>query len=249
MTKTSPYAVNSVDNALRLILMLDSGGPTRLTTLADELGVARSTAHRLLTTLVHRGFAVQGDDKTYGPGPVLSRGPVGKVTPAQLRATARPSLEWLNGKLQETVHLIVRRGRQALFVDSVESAQALRVGSRTGAVMPAHLTSGGQALLSLLSSDDIAALYAKPTAGDAFAVTDLAALGRTLAETRRRGYGLNVGGTEPGLTAVGRWVLGNDGAPLAAVTVSAPSARLPKARIPEVVGPLREAIGRLEADL
>jgi IclR family transcriptional regulator, acetate operon repressor len=229
--------------------MLESGGPTRLSTLADDLGVARSTAHRLLSTLIQRGFAVQRADKLYCPGPALARDRVRKISPTQLRAAARPTLEALGVRLQETVHLVVRRGRSAVFIDSVESKQALRVGSRRGAVMPAHLTSGGQALLACLSADQLSDLCARVPPGDGFTSADLASLRRSLNETRRRGYGLNIAGTEPGLTAVGRWVLGPDSTPVGAITVSAPSARMSKARIPEVAVALREAVDRLESEL
>jgi IclR family acetate operon transcriptional repressor len=245
----APYGVNSVDNALRLILLLENGGPTRLSTLADELGVARSTAHRLLATLIQRGFAVQAANKMYGPGPALARDRVRKVSPAQFRVTARPTLEGLSVRLQETVHLLIRRGRSAVFLDSVESKRALRVGSRRGAVMPAHLTSGGQALLAHLSAETLTDLYARVPASDGFSATDLVSLRRSLAETRRRGYGLNIAGTEPGLTAVGRCVIGPDGTPMGAITVSAPSARLSKAKIPEVAAALREAVAKLESEL
>jgi IclR family acetate operon transcriptional repressor len=246
---SSAYSVSSVDNALRLILMLDNAGPARLSTLADELGVARSTAHRLLATLMQRGFAVQSSDKLYGPGPALASGRPRKISPAQLRIVSRPSLEALSLQLQETVHLMIRRGRSVVFLDSVESKRALRVGSRRGAVMPAHLTSGGQALLSFLTPDELTGLYSRIPAGERFSGTDLRALRRSLSETRRRGYGLNLGGTEPGLTAVGRCVIGPDSSPIAAITISAPSARLSKVRIPEVADALREAVGRLESEL
>ncbi|WP_255311288.1 helix-turn-helix domain-containing protein, partial [Streptomyces viridosporus] len=55
--------LESVDNALKLLLLLRRNGRLRLSEAADHLGVARSTAHRLLATLRGRGFAVQGGEQ------------------------------------------------------------------------------------------------------------------------------------------------------------------------------------------
>lgn len=64
-----PYALDSVDNALRLLQMLRDVGALRLKDAAEELGTAPSTAHRLLAMLVYRGFAVQDEKRRYHRGP------------------------------------------------------------------------------------------------------------------------------------------------------------------------------------
>ncbi len=69
------YLLESVDNALRLLQMLRDVGAVRLNQAANELGIARSTAHRLLAMLVYRGFAVQDEKRIYHPGPAMGAGP------------------------------------------------------------------------------------------------------------------------------------------------------------------------------
>ena len=68
------YPIESVDNALRLLLLLgERTEEVRLTDVSAELGVASSTAHRILAMLIWRGFARQDPrTKTYGPGPTLT---------------------------------------------------------------------------------------------------------------------------------------------------------------------------------
>jgi IclR family transcriptional regulator, acetate operon repressor len=68
------YLLESVDNALRLLQMLRDVGAVRLNQAATELGIARSTAHRLLAMLVYRGFAVQDEKRIYHPGPAMGAG-------------------------------------------------------------------------------------------------------------------------------------------------------------------------------
>src|SRR5690606_208376 len=69
---TPRYPLASVDHALRIIEMLRAQPAMRLSDVARELGVANSTAHRLLSTLAHRGFIVQQQGtRRYLPGPAL----------------------------------------------------------------------------------------------------------------------------------------------------------------------------------
>ena len=71
--KNSPsYAVSSVDHALQLAVMLQVEGTLSVSDAASRLDVARSTAHRLLSMLVYRDFARQGEDRKYHAGPVMS---------------------------------------------------------------------------------------------------------------------------------------------------------------------------------
>src|SRR5258708_7522323 len=104
------HPVASVDNALQILLLLSERQCLRVVDVAAELGVARSTAHRLLTALQQREFAVQDAHKAYRPGPVLARLGLSKTINADLRAALRPFLERLNREVDETCHLVVLEG-------------------------------------------------------------------------------------------------------------------------------------------
>lgn len=243
--RNNDYTVESVDNALRLLLMLQSEGCVRLSAAAAELGVARSTAHRLLGTMIGRGFAVQDDQRRYLPGPAFVGAPTDtKPSTARLRAVAQAHLVALGRRSGETVHLMIREGAHVRFLDSVEASHALRIASRIGVTLPAHLTSGGKAMLADLHREDIKQLYRhEPDA------PPLAPLLRTLETVRRQGYGTNIGESERGVTAVGVCVRAEDGSAIAALTVSAPSLRLPHSRIPEEAAIVREAAHDLQREL
>ncbi|MFD7440237.1 IclR family transcriptional regulator [Streptomyces sp. NPDC059909] len=246
--QTSPtpaHGLESVENALSLLLLLRKQGRVRLSEAADHLGVARSTAHRLLATLRGRGFAVQGADKAYRPGPALYRLGMSQRSDYELVESARPHMLWLNERLGETVHLVIRAGAEARFLHSIEGTHALRVGSRAGAVLPAHLASGGKALLAELSVAELAEIYGAQGAGHPD--TDPETLHRRLGAVRRRGYAVNIGETERGVSAVGAAVHEPGGRAVAAITVSAPSLRFTRARLDEAAAVLREAVHRMEA--
>lgn len=219
-----PYRVEAVDRALTLLTLLAERGELSVTEAGRELGVAPSTAHRLLSTLCHRGFATQGDRRLYLPGPALLRLRLGNVP--TLPDRMRPHLQELFSSVNETVHLMVRAGTDVLFVDGLEGTQALRVGLRVGARMPAHCTSGGKAMLADLEPEQVDALYADglpPAPGGK--IRDLAALHRELEGVRRNHFGCNHDESEPGVTAIGAslgFIDGNH----AALAVALPTARI-----------------------
>ena len=247
------YHIASVDHALRLLLMLKSQPRIRVSDAADELGVARSTAHRLLGMLVYHGFATQDpSSRAYRPGPVLVEVGMGALTRIDVRQRAKAFLVRAAALTGETTSLQILEGTQARFVDSVESINTVRVGSRAGVSMPAHLVSGGKAMLAAMSSRALLALYPnerlRPPLTSA-SITSRKELIDELASIRAQGYSVNHEQSTSGLIAVGVAVRGSDGSPLAAMTVAGPASRMDPAKIAEAAGALLEAVRELEAQL
>ena len=247
-------SLSSVDNALRLIEMLRDQGRVRVSDAARELGVARSTAHRLLAMLAYRNFAEQDEGRGYLPGPALST-PQGDGASLhqQFRRRLLPHMEALCEQAGETVNLVVRVGTQSRFLASVESDQVLRIGGRQGVVLPASRSSGGKALLAELTDDELRQLYRPGAVGtdgaESLAEPAFQDLLRDLATVRRRGYALNLEATEPGVSAIGRVVRARALRTVGAVTISVPSARMPRTRIPELADALRDTTDRASAEL
>ncbi|MEH0109523.1 IclR family transcriptional regulator [Tersicoccus sp. MR15.9] len=222
------YALTSVDNTLRLLQLLRDTGRLRLKDAAEELGIAPSTAHRLMAMLVYRGFAVQDEGRRYQPGPALGVGPVTSSRNRQLRTLCAPFMETLCEDTGETVNLSVRVGTRSRFLFTVESGNVLRVGDRRGAVLPAHRTSGGKVLLAELDDDAVRRLFTSPvaeTGGDALGEADLSALLHELGQIREQGFAANIDATESGVSALGVALRGPSGRAVAALSISAPTFR------------------------
>jgi DNA-binding IclR family transcriptional regulator len=155
MQNKPPYALNSVDHALRLAQILQTEGPLRVTDVAARLGVAPSTAHRLLAMLVYRDFAQKNDDRTYRAGFALRPlAPTDAPIPL-LRDIATPHMQSLVDMVDESANLVVLAGTDARFVVSIECHRGLRVGDRVGRFLPAHITSGGKAILARFTRDAV----------------------------------------------------------------------------------------------
>jgi len=243
------YAVASVDHALQLATMLQIEGPLSVSEAAERLGVARSTAHRLLAMLVYRDFAVQDADRRYSPGPVLSLAAHSRSKTSLLRTSAMPHLERLVNEVGETANLMILAGDHARIIGSVESLQSLRVGDREGMVFPAHLASGGRLMLADLSEEQLDAIYAEHRWTERLHQRpDLEHLRTDLATVRQRGFAINAERTESGVTAIGRGVH-IDGRIAAAVCVSLPTVRFSEDRLPRLLTALSEAARGIERDV
>ncbi|NLJ53998.1 MAG: DUF2218 domain-containing protein [Intrasporangiaceae bacterium] len=236
-----PYPLSSVDNALRLLQLLRDGGAWRLSDCAEELAVAPSTAHRLLSMLVYRGFAMRDDDRNYVAGPALGAPVVDAPWVPRLREIAADILRSLSQDLGETVNLVHRVGSSVRFIESVQTSAAMRVGDRTGSVLSAAEASGGKALLALEPPERVRSLFAGGAAGlsgQALSEREIDRLARDLEGVRRVGYAVNREDTEPGVGAVGVALVLPDGHPLAGLSVSAPVRRLSHLLTPPAIARL-----------
>ncbi|MGH3343025.1 MAG: IclR family transcriptional regulator [Carbonactinosporaceae bacterium] len=242
-------AIDSVDKALQVLLLLRSRGRLRVTEVSDDLGVARSTAHRLLSTLAQRGFVSRDPfTRTYRSGPVLTDIGLASAAAIDIRPQARPHLEALSAELHETVNLVVLEGGSCRFLDGVAGDRPLLTRVRTGTILPAHATSGGKALLAELATDQIRTLCRPglPRLTE-HTITDGELLLDELRGVRTRGYALNCGESETGIGAVAVPVRDAHGRAVAAVAVSMPAARMRAATLPDLVRALQRAalgIGR-----
>ena len=236
------YPIESVDNALKLLLMLRDRPAISVSEVSEDLSVARSTAHRLLAMLAYHGFVRQDPvTKAYAAGPVLAEISYAAVRDSDIRPKARPFIEELVREVGETVHLVALNGTQVLFMDCVEGDRALRAGSRVGARLPAHCTAGGKVLLAELADDQIRELYRaeKLEQLTARSVATVTALLTMIDETRRHGYALNDGESEQELRAVAVAIRDHLGRVRAAITLSAPGHRLPPDQLPGIVAAMR----------
>lgn len=242
--KNAPnYPIASVDNALQLSRLLILEGSLSVSEAARILGIARSTAHRILAMLTYHGFAEQGEDRRYLVGPILRAGAAGTTSIDVLRQTSLATLKALAARVGETTTLQVLTGSKSRVIETVECESSLRIGSRTGRLLEAHQTSGGKALLALLTDEEIERRYASARG---------LALERILTmvhQTRELGYGTNEQESEVGVSAIGMSIPGRTIETSAAVTIAIPTIRVGKKGLTSMLRPLREAVAEIVRSL
>ncbi|MBF9128833.1 IclR family transcriptional regulator [Plantactinospora sp. S1510] len=230
--RTNDAGLSSVDNALRLLQLIGERRVLRVAEAAEDLGVARSTAHRLLSALRVRGFVMQDKPNgVYRPGSALNEIGLAAIGRIDIRRVARPIIEQLREETQETVSLLLLEGQNVRFMDCVESPRSVRVGSRTGLMLPAHCTAGGKAILAALPRTELLRRYPDGTleSRTESSIQTWEQLEAELATVREIGYAVNIEEGENGISAVGTAVRDLIGAPLAALAIAIPTSRMPTA--------------------
>ena len=215
---------------MRLLMMLGEQDHVRIAEAASALGVARSTAHRLMQMLLYHGFARQDPEtKAYVAGSRLMGLGLQLVRKLDVRNIAHPYMERLVAEMEETVHLMALQAeRSVLCINSVESPRALRVGSRTGIVFVASASAGGRAILSTLSDPDLMEMYPSTRLPQHphSTLRLRSELMERLQIARRLGYAVQQNESESGVSAISAPIRIGDQVASFSLTVALPSSRL-----------------------
>ncbi|MEV0390614.1 IclR family transcriptional regulator [Nonomuraea sp. NPDC050643] len=248
MAETSS-PVGSVDRALLILQEIGkhSRGVT-LDELATRLGLPKSSLHRLLGALKHRGFAAQPEPSgPYFLGSEMLATAFGFYEKMDLRALVRPLLLRLSEGFAETVHMATLDGGEVVYLDKVESTRTITMTSVIGGRNAAHCTGVGKALLAwTYPTDEAIRAWAErfgPLATRTRnTITAPAKLATHLDQIRQRGYAYDLEENEPGVRCVAAPVFLGKSAPVAAVSVTALKDRMSAARMEEIGDGLRRAV-------
>ncbi len=251
MQKISKYGIGSVENALELLLMLSRNESVGVSEVAEAVGIAPSSAHRLLKTLCNCNFAVSAPHRRYTRGPAFFWLGEGSIqTHKTLRRLLGPYLEEITRELGETSHLVVLEGCSIRFLKSVEANRDFKVNSRAGRLYPAHRTSSGKVLLSNFTDSELFDLYSSYNSATSKEVlNNFDQFLKELEKTRRQGFGLNLEESEAGLVSVSACVKTWTGRQIAAFSVSMPTVRLKLSHTEKIGKKMIEFASRAEAAL
>jgi DNA-binding IclR family transcriptional regulator len=250
--KRARRSVQSVDRALDLLEALSAAdGEVSITALATRTGLHVSTVHRLLSTLLRRGYVRQNPETSrYYVGARLATLSEGRSRFGELRLRARPILRAITESTRETANLVILDDAAAVYIETVPSPQVVRLFTAIGNRVPLHATGAGKCLLAALPAAKRDALvdrlelrpYTPHT------IVDAAALRRALDEARERGFTMDDEEYDDGVRCVAVPVGGMSDA-IAAISVSAPANRLTRQRCLELVPQLRRSAAELAAAL
>lgn len=227
----------TADQALAILIAVAEHQPVPVAGLCRELGMNRTVALRLLTTLRQRGFVRRvGDD--YVLGPALPR--LASQAAPTLRQAAEPVMERLAAGVGETIVLQVADGDQAvILIQAIGRRHVVRVEQNLIASHPLHLGASGRVLLAYQAGPRIRQLLAR--------VPNAAAVARELPEIRKRGYALSHDELQWGVHAVSAPVLGAGGTAVAALAALIPVNRANQ--VSGLIGPVVAAAGEIGAAL
>ncbi|MGC5628481.1 IclR family transcriptional regulator [Georgenia sp. Z1344] len=221
----SGSGVQSVDRAIDLLeLLTDLGGDAALSELAAASELPLPTIHRLMRTMVDRGYARQLASRRYTLGPRLIR--LGESAGRQLGAGARPHLERVARELGESANLAMIDRDMAVYVAQASSSHSMRMFTEVGRRVFCHCTGVGKMVLSELPEQTVREIVGRvgmPAVTEK-SIVDIDALLAELDRVREQGWAMDDGEQELGVRCFAVTV---PGAPTpTALSVSGPEARV-----------------------
>lgn len=223
------YRVKVLEKALAVLDLLgEARGELTLSQLAERLGLAKPTAFRIVTVLEHADYLERAPgSRGFRLGLKLHRLGALVDASAALQKLARPFLEDLTARCDETAHLVVLNKGEALYLDKIEGKRSVRVVSRVGMRLPAHCSGVGKVLLAHVPDEEVDAIIREhglprftPNT-----IVDRQALYAELRRIAARGYAIDAEEIELGLKCVAAPVHDETGTVVAAISVSGPRFR------------------------
>ncbi|WP_329376404.1 IclR family transcriptional regulator [Streptomyces sp. NBC_01351] len=215
-------AGSALEKSLRVLEAVAApGGPHRLAEVTAAAAVPKSTAFRILASLIEQGFVRQEAESRYGVGPRL-RGLSALVAGGEPASIGR-ILGDLGRATGQTVHLALLNGESITYIRKLEGEdQPFRTASRVGTRMPLHTTAIGKSVLAHLPAAEVRALIAATglPGRTPNSLTTEEALEADLARIRTRGFALDDEENEPAIRCIGAAVLAPDGRPIGGVSVT-----------------------------
>lgn len=223
--------VQSVIRALEIIEILNERKELGITEIALSLDLDKSTVHRLINTLRHKGYVKQNilNQKYSNTFKLFEMGTL-EVDRTGLIRRVNPFLEHLAHQTRETVNLAILEGKFTIYVDKRESSEVIRADLGVGRRYPAYSTSLGKAILAFLPEEKVIELF-RDEKFVSFTSNTISSLDELLAQLkliRRRGYAYDNEELINGLACVAGAIRNYDGTPLAAISVAFPRYRYQK---------------------
>jgi DNA-binding IclR family transcriptional regulator len=239
---TVPSGLQSVDRALQVLELLASWGSGGVSEVAAEIGVHKSTAFRLLGALENRELVEQSTERgKYRLGFGLVRLARRVNVGTDLAVQGRLVVDRLADQLGESINVAVLREHFAVNVVQSHGQASVATQNWLGQLTPLHATSSGKILLAHLDPAErsrLIGLGLEPHGPNT--LTNAADLESDLAAVLENGYATTSGELEAGLNAVAVPVRGEDGAVVAALSLSGPAYRVTPERITEILPELRQ---------
>ncbi len=237
-SKKETPLVRAVDHALQLLSCYSEREEMGVTELSKNLGLHKNNVFRILATLEFRGY-IEQNKKTegYRLGPkIFELGLIFKYQMGLIKH-AKPVMEEIVKRHNETTYLGVLRNIYAIYIDNVETNYTVRVVSRVGSQIPAYASAIGKVQLAHLPSDDLDRLFRdrrlRSLTGNT--ITDKDVLMEELRKVAQEGYALDNEEFEEDVRCVAspirdytRWVV-------AGLSISGPAFRITDEVIPDLI--------------
>lgn len=242
---------NGVQAVERAIDILESVAAEQngrnLTEISSDTGLHKSTAYRIIMTLMRRGYLVKGDNGNYKIGHKMIETTSYYISELDLHTEARPYIAEINSYLGLDGYLGILDGDTVVYIEKISGAGVRKLFSQVGMRIPAYCSSLGKCLLSGLSGEelekvmkDCSFIRFTPTT-----ITDMKSLHRELSDVRARGWAIDDEEYERGHRCIGAPIYDYKGDIVAAISASGDKHVLGDDRIDEIAEYVKKAAAEI----
>ncbi|MHC8943043.1 IclR family transcriptional regulator [Advenella incenata] len=219
---------NTLNTGLRLIeILAASPHPMGITEIANKISIGKSNAHRILQALVEEGYALKDDaSRTYRASLKIWAVGHSVLMGLNVRTVAPPFMTSLLETTRETIVLSVLDGIEVIYIDKLDSPEAVHIYAPVGQRAPAFCMATGKALLAYSDAAVVQASLDSVHNYPGRDSIDPVVFEKKLQEIRVRGYALNPGEWREGAWGVAAPIFDATGAAVAAIGVSGPQSRI-----------------------
>ncbi|UHQ98967.1 IclR family transcriptional regulator (plasmid) [Natrinema zhouii] len=219
--------VETVERAIDIVDYLKENGPATITEVTDQLGCAKSTAHRHLKTLEANSFLIENDGEYRLGIRFLDYGVVARER-YTLYQEVKPKVDALADETEEKIWCAVEEHGRSVHIYGAQGKHSVRTYARLGHQNYLHQHAAGKAILAFLPDeriDEIVEMYGLP-ARTQHTITTEDELWDEIETIRERKYALNIEESVEGLHAIGAPIKDENGVALGAISIAGPSNRL-----------------------
>jgi IclR family transcriptional regulator, KDG regulon repressor len=245
------YSIDAVQRCLHLLRLFgQSPGGLRASEVIKVSGLPTSTVYRFLANLETAGFLVFSAGRYHLDVACFSM-EQSVLSHLCIRRLSQPYLKALNEHTKETVHLLVRQGQSAVYIEKLESLQLPVTVSRIGMSVPLYCTAAGKVLLAYLRTEDLARALRQiePRCRTSHTITNIQELQKHLERIRKCGHSFDLEENELYVRCVAAPIWDHAGAVNVGLSVSGPSKRMPLSRLRDLASVVQEAGILISRDL
>ena len=242
MNENGQYYVEALGRGLAILdCFVEGPSQLSLTELCARVQLNRGTTFRLLRTLEQSGYLSQDQvTKKYRLTVKVLDLQQAALNALDVARHALPSMERLNEQVEESVSVAVLERREIRYIARVPARRIMSINLEVGSKLPAHATSMGKVLLSGLSADELKEMYGSGEMAPFTknTITQLGALQESLEQVRADGFALADEELELGLRSVSAPIRDHNATIIAAMNVSASTARISVDELRDNIAPL-----------
>ena len=246
------YGVQSIERALDIIEAVAANkNSSVLTEIAEKTGLHKSTAYRIISTLMHRSYLKKNADGTYKIGLKLIEAVSYYIDSLELQTEVRPYIAQITAKFGLTSHLGILEGDKVVYIEKMDIFSNIKLYSQIGLRMHAYCSSLGKCLLANFSNTQLRSIMGRTefTRFTPNTITTIEALQKEIDSVRQRGWASDNEEFEIGHRCIGAPVYDYRGDIIAAISASGSTTILTDERIPEIVEYLKQTAAEISQNM